>query len=83
MIAEYSFLDSIDYKATFQYLNWYRDRILHNGNKLPSLWLLDYTITQRVIPIVNELINVDSQRLGIDFFYFKTVTGIDILAGFD
>lgn len=83
LIAEYSFLDSIDYKATFQYLNWYRDRILHNGNKLPSLWLLDYTITQRVIPIVNELINVDSQRLGIDFFYFKTVTGIDILAGFD
>lgn len=79
LIKEYSFLDSPECEETFKYLNWYRDRILHNGNKLPSLWLLDYTISQRIIPIVSNLVKVDNKQQGPEFFYFKTVTGIDIL----
>jgi hypothetical protein len=83
ILKKYAFLDSQIHKVTFQYLNWYRDRILHNGNKLPSLWLLDYTVTQRVIPIIASLLQVENKEKGFDFFYFKTVTGIDILEAFN
>ena len=75
----YAFLDSSDYKASMQLLNWYRDRILHNGNKLPTLWLLDYIITQRVIPLILDITETEKDKLGKSLFYFQTVTGINII----
>jgi len=79
IMKEYPFLFCDGCKNTFKYLNWYRDRILHNGNKLPSLWLLDYTLSQRVLPVVKDIINIDQAKYKTEFFYFKTITGIAVL----
>ena len=79
VFAHYSFLDSKDYEASLRVLNWYRDRILHRGNKLPTPWLFDYFVTQRLCPIVNDVVKAEGQRLGEAMFYFKTVTQIDLL----
>jgi hypothetical protein len=79
IITKYAFLDSEDYRASMQLLNWYRDRILHNGNKLPSLWLLDFLITQRIIPIIKDITDVDKVKLGASLFYFETETKINVL----
>ncbi|MGV3609432.1 MAG: hypothetical protein ACO1N0_00675 [Fluviicola sp.] len=79
IIRKYPFLDSENYRTTMHLLSWYRDRILHNGNKLPSLWFLDYMISQRVIPIVQQIIETRKEELGLAMFYLKTPTGIDLL----
>ena len=81
LLQKHPFLDSIEVKAVFQYLNWNRDRILHNGNRLPSMWLLDFTITQKVLPFVSDLLAIEQPKMGVDFYYLKTTTGINILEG--
>jgi hypothetical protein len=47
------------------------------------LWLLDYFISQKIVPIVYSLLKVDSAKYSTDFFYFKTVTEINILEKFN
>ncbi len=76
---EYSFLDSEKFRATMELLSWYRDRLLHNGNRCPTLLLLDYIISQRVIPLICAICKKEEPKLGEALFYFKTPTGIDIL----
>lgn len=75
----YGFFDSDEHKATLQLLNWYRDRILHNGNKLPTLWYLDFMISQKVIPLVKLIADTEKSKLGESLFYFQTETNINIL----
>lgn len=78
-IQPFSFLDDADYKATFEFINWYRDRILHNGNKLPTMRLLDFIVTQRIIPIANRILQADKE-IPTDWLYFTTtISGIKIL----
>ncbi|MDB5199172.1 MAG: hypothetical protein JWO92_1135 [Chitinophagaceae bacterium] len=79
LINNYSFLDSAEYRSTLEYINWYRNRVLHNGNKLPSLWLFDYIISQRISPIIWDIVKLAPAELVDAFFYLKTVTGIDLL----
>lgn len=79
ILKQYDFLDSSDHRASMELLSWYRDRVLHNGNKLPSLWFLDIMITQRLIPIIKDILEVDKDRLGEALFYTKTVTGINVI----
>jgi|GEM_PF-6518497 hypothetical protein len=79
VFGQYPFLISKDYKASMELLNWYRDRILHNGNRIPSMWLLDYLVTQRFIPMIQDIVSIEINKLGNSLFYFKTPTGIDII----
>ena len=79
VLKTYSFLDSEDHKASMLLLSWYRDRILHNGNKIPSLWYLDYMITQRLIPMVKKITDVEKSKLGDSLFYFQTESKINVL----
>lgn len=79
ILKKYSFLNSEIHKGTLQLLSWYRDRILHNGDKLPNLWYLDYLVTQRVIPLIKEITDKEKDNLGESLFYFQTITGINII----
>ena len=79
IINNFTFLDNKKHKATLEFLNWYRDRILHSGNKLPRLRFLDYTITQRVIPIVCKILAGEEKMPTEWLFFTETVTGIKIL----
>lgn len=78
-IENYRFFDSAEHHVTLKLINWYRDRILHNGSKLPSLWMLDYFVTQRLLPMIFGITEVDKHTLGESLFYFKTLSGINVI----
>lgn len=73
------FLESAESESTFRVMSWYRDRILHNGNKLPALRVLDFLISQRVIPVVKNIVDAEQNSLGKSTFYFTTATGINVI----
>lgn len=79
IIKAYPFFDSLEHKASMLLLSWYRDRILHNGNRLPTLWYLDYFMTQRLVPIIKAITDVEQNLLGESLFYFQTETKINVL----
>lgn len=79
VIGHYTFLDNSEFKSTLEFLNWYRDEILHVGNKLPTLRFFDFIVTQRLLPIVNLILSAD-KSIPKDWLYFtKTISGIEIL----
>lgn len=41
--------------------------------------MLDYFVTQRLLPIIAEIIRVEKVKLGDSLFYFKTPSGIEIV----
>lgn len=80
LLKTYGFLNSRDVETSFKILSWYRDRILHNGNRLPSPWLLDYFVTQHLVPLVSEIIRVEREKVnGFTNLLFITVSGINVL----
>ncbi len=79
IISEFSFIEKFEYKSIFRLLNWYRDRIMHNGNKLPTLQFLDYIVTQLIIPIALNILK-SNKNIPENWLYFtKTISGINIL----
>lgn len=79
ILSKHNFLDSADHQASLELLNWYRDRVLHNGNKLPSLWMLDYFVTQHLVPIIAEIVLAEKDTLAESMFYFTTLTHINLI----
>jgi hypothetical protein len=80
VFSAFTFLDNSQHKSIFEFINWYRDRILHNGNKLPTLRLLDYMVTQRILPVVNMVLKSEKDIPNEWLFFTKTVSGIEILS---
>lgn len=80
---KYEFLTLPDTIGSMKILNWYRNRILHSGNKLPWPWLLDYLVTQRFIPVICNVLDNEKDRVGRYLYFRKTQTGIDILNCFN
>lgn len=79
IVREYPVLTSKGYKGSLELLNWYRDRILHSGDSLPSLWVLDYLVSQKLIPLIDEITAAHRKDLGGYLFYLTTLTNIDIV----
>jgi hypothetical protein len=77
IVHKFSFLKTDD---TLNRLAKWRNRIMHNGNTLPNVYLLDYLISQKIIPLINEVIKADKDILK-DYLphYFETQTGIKII----
>ncbi len=77
IVQKFSFLKEGE---TLNKLSTWRNRIMHNGKTLPNIYLLDYFISQSVIPLINEVIKVDSDTLKeYKPHYFKTLSGINII----
>jgi len=65
---------------TLERLSSWRNRIMHNGSTLPNFHLLDYLISQKVIPLVDAVIKAEKDILkGYLPIYFETSTGIKII----
>ncbi len=78
ILQPYSFLDDDAYRATLEFINWYRNKILHSGTRLPSLRFFDYIITQRIISLIKQIRSVTKQEFGDWWYFLETMTGIDI-----
>lgn len=67
---------------TLDILNYWRNRIMHNGSTLINIRALDYLITQRVIPLLcNNIIMFDEKEEQQKYtpYFFETPTGINII----
>lgn len=77
MLKRFSFLKDDD---TLTRLTRWRNRIMHNGNTIPNIYLLDYLVSQRIVPLVVKVIKADKAVLGKYFpHYFETYTHIKIV----
>lgn len=79
ILVNYQFLEEQEHKSTLEFINWYRDRILHNGNSLPSMRLLDFIIAKKVVPIVEAIRAKTKNEYGDWWYFLETVTKIDLL----
>lgn len=79
LLGKYHFLDNEQHESTMFLLSWLRDKILHNGSLVLNLWFLDYFVTQRVVPLIYKIRQVEKERIRESLFYLQTETGIDIL----
>lgn len=74
---QFSFLKADD---TLEILARWRNRIMHNGQTLPNIYLLDYLISQRIIPMIADVIRTEKKILKEYLpHYFQTLTGINII----
>ena len=79
-ITKFTFLIEED---TMQRLASWRNRITHNGKILPNILALDYLVTQKVIPLVSQILSVEKEYIKEhNPHYFKTPTGINLLEQF-
>lgn len=77
-VANFRFFDSPDAKGALEFLNWYRDNILHDGNKLPRLRFLDFIVTQEIMPLALGILETEPS-IPKDWLYFtQTISGIEI-----
>lgn len=78
-VKKFKFL--LDAKASLKELSWWRNRLTHNGNKIPNIISLDYLISQKIIPLINKVVKIQSEITGENHvpYYFETATGINII----
>lgn len=79
-LKPYEFLSEKFFENTFKILTEWRNRILHNGNTVINVIALDYLVSQRIIPLSNQIIEIQGIELQFDRpYFFKTKTGIDVI----
>lgn len=81
--ADFSFLAQDD---SLNRLSKWRNRIMHNGTTMPNIFQLDYLVTQRIVPLVLKIIEIEKDKFNTSLngyfpHYSQTFTGIKILEG--
>lgn len=82
---KYSYLNSFkflfDKESGIDELSWWRNRLTHNGSKIPNIISLDYLISQKIIPLIYRIIQTEKDINEHDYkpYYFETETGINII----
>lgn len=79
ILMKFEFIKEQFNQETLEILSEWRNRLMHNGLTNLNLFALDYLISQRVIPLVKEILEAEKDKLnGVIFHFRKTKTGIDI-----
>jgi hypothetical protein len=79
-LKDYEFLITKQSSETLTILSDWRNRIMHNGATLPNLFAFEYLVSQRIIPIINQILKVEKKYFGTHTpLYLETRTGIKIL----
>lgn len=81
VLHNYDFLNNDTFYHTFEILTEWRNKLLHSGSRLMNILALDYLVTQRVIPVLSQIVILDCKKHSIEKpFFFNTATGIDIIS---
>ena len=76
-IRNYSFLND----GSLNELAKWRNRIMHNGKTLPNIYVLDYLVSQKIIPLVEKVIKEDHEILkNYKLHFSETFTGIRVIS---
>ncbi|MFL9483438.1 hypothetical protein ACI6Q2_11725 [Chitinophagaceae bacterium LWZ2-11] len=79
-LKDYQFLSDDNNKETLGKLTMWRNRIMHNGTTLPNLIAFEYLFSQRLIPLIDQILKAEKKYLrGYTPYYFETKTGINII----
>lgn len=79
-LKAYEFLKTEINLESLSYLAEWRNRIMHNGTTFPNLIAFEYLITQRIVPIVQQVLSAEKPLLDqYEPHYLKSATGINLL----
>lgn len=79
-LVQYKLLITEYNLETLSSLSEWRNRIMHNGSTLPNLHAYEYLISQRLIPLLNEILISEKEYIkDFKFHFFETATGIRII----
>jgi hypothetical protein len=81
-LRPYNFLIEKSFLEALEALAEWRNRIMHNGSALPNMFALDYLISQKIILLVDLIVEAEKNLIGEVPYYFKTATGIEVIKGF-
>ncbi|HXB40668.1 MAG TPA: hypothetical protein VNZ49_09005 [Bacteroidia bacterium] len=64
---------------TLLQLSRWRNRITHNGRTLPNIFALDYLVTQKIVPLINQILEVESKYIqNFKPHFITTHSGVNI-----
>jgi len=79
-LQAYEFLTKPKSIETLNMLAEWRNRIMHNGTTLPNLFAFEYLVSQRLIPLIDQIIKSEKKYLKNYLpHFFMTATGIKII----
>ncbi|MCE3228296.1 MAG: hypothetical protein K0S32_2847 [Bacteroidetes bacterium] len=79
-LQPYEFLISSENLEAINILATWRNRVMHNGSTFPNVIAYELLISQRIIPIVENILLAEAPYLeGYDPHYLSSPTGINIL----
>lgn len=80
-LEPYQFIKETKHSESIIILSNWRNRIMHNGSKLPNILAFEYLISQRIIPLIDLIIKAEGKFLQRVYkpFYFETPTGISVI----
>lgn len=80
MVLKFKFLIE---NGTLQQLAKWRNQIIHNGKTLPNIFALDFLVSQKIIPMVAQILELEKEYIkGYKPHYFNTPSGLNILDHF-
>jgi uncharacterized protein YerC len=62
-LKDYEFLISQRSLETLEILAEWRNRIMHNGTTLPNLFAFEYLVSQRLIPLIDQIVKSEKKYL--------------------
>lgn len=80
VLKNYDFLNEQESIDTMEMITSWRNRIIHNGSTLPNLFAFEYLISQRFIPLINQILIAEKEHIkDFKFHFIETKTGIKVL----
>jgi hypothetical protein len=82
-LKNYECLISARNLQTMEILAEWRNRIMHNGSTLPNIYAYEYLVSQRLIPMIDEIVKAEQKYLENYLpHYYHTKTGINVMQEF-
>lgn len=76
-LKDIHFLYEKSAKEALEVLSEWRNRIMHNGSTFPNLFAYEYLITQRIIPLIYRIVDLEKKKSNFEPHYFATLSGIE------
>lgn len=82
-LQTFEFIKKPEHSKSLDILSRWRNRIMHNGSTLPNIYSFEYLISQRIIPLVKDILEAEREHLNGYFPpYLQTKTRINLMNEF-
>lgn len=78
-ISDFSFIIENEYYETIKILTEWRNRLMHNGEKIINGLAFDYLVSQRLIPLIVRIVSNQTKLVDFKPHFYETHSGIKII----